>query len=485
MLFSAAVSPTTDDAPRYDSPLATRYAGKRMVALFTARARARAWRQVWIALAEAELELGAPVTRAQVEALRRTADEIDLDRVAAIEKETRHDVVAHIRAWGERCPEGRPVIHLGATSMFVTDNADALLFKQALELVRDRLVNLARALSDLARREAARPCLGYTHFQSAQPVTVGKRVALWLQDVLWDLDAVEAQLAGWICLGAKGATGTQASFVELWKGDGAKADALDSLVAKKLGFARTVALSGQTYPRKLDARLADALAGIGATLGKLGADARLLAHTGEMREAFLPGQVGSSAMPYKRNPMRAERTSALARLLPHLRSILAETAAHQWLERSLDDSAARRVTLPELFMAADGALRTAIDLARGLEVDPAAVEARLGAELPFLAVEAILARVVEQGGDRQQAHERLREHAVAARGAARPELAFRAALTADPAFARVSGELDRLTDPSRLVGRAPDQVTRFLAAEVDLRLAAASSVPAFDDPLEV
>jgi adenylosuccinate lyase len=479
------VSTNTAEVDRFESPLSARYAGRRIVALFSPLARARAWRRVWIALAEAELELGAAVTRAQVDALVRTRDEIDLERVAAIEKETRHDVVAHIRAWGERCPEGRPIIHLGATSMFVTDNADALLFKEALGIIRERLVNLIRALETLARREGATPCLGYTHFQAAQPVTVGKRVGLWLQDLLWDLDEVETRAATWVCLGAKGATGTQASFVELFEGDGAKADALDRSVATKLGFARTVALAGQTYPRKLDARLADVLAGIGASLAKLGEDARLLAHTGELREAFLPGQVGSSAMPYKRNPMRAERVSSLARLLPHLRSILAETAAHQWLERSLDDSAARRVTLPELFLAADGALRTAIDLALGLEVDARLTGELLGRELPFLAVEAILARVVRAGGDRQQAHERLREHAVHARAAEHPDRAFRAALEGDAAFASVASELPALTDPRRLVGLAPEQVRRFLDHEVAPRLERARDVPAFDDPLEV
>jgi adenylosuccinate lyase len=475
---------TETDFDRFESPLASRYAGKRMVALFSPRARARAWRDVWIALAEAERELGAPVTREQIDALVRTRDTIDLARVAVIERETRHDVVAHIKAWGEVCPEGKPIIHLGATSMFVTDNADALIFRNALELVRDRIVNLARALAAFAAREADRACLGYTHFQSAQPVTIGKRAAIWLQDLLWDWDEVDARLGTFACLGAKGATGTQASFVELFSGDGAKADALDALVAKKLGFARTVALSGQTYPRKLDARLADALAGLGATLGKLGADARLLAHTGELREAFLPGQVGSSAMPYKRNPMRAERVSSLARLLPHLRSVLAETAAHQWLERSLDDSAARRIVLPEMFLAADGALRTAIDLAAGLESDPRAIELALARELPFLAVEAILARVVKAGGDRQQAHERLREHSVASRSAERPDQAFLAALRGDPAFASVK-DLAALMSPERLVGRAPDQVRRFLAETVEPRLARASAVPAFSDPLEV
>ncbi|HZV01368.1 MAG TPA: adenylosuccinate lyase [Planctomycetota bacterium] len=469
----------------FESPLASRYAGSRMTALFTPLARAKAWRETWIALARAESELGAPVTGDQIAALERTKDRIDLDRVAAIEKETRHDVVAHIRAWGEVAPEAKPIIHLGATSMFVTDNADGVLFKSALGLLRDRLVNLARALAALAKREAATACLGYTHFQPAQPVTIGKRVSLWLQDVLWDLDEVESRASSMVCLGAKGATGTQASFLELFSGDARKVEALDRLVAEKLGFSATVALSGQTYPRKLDARLADSLAGIGASLGKMGVDLRLLAHTGELREAFLEGQVGSSAMPYKKNPMRAERLCALARLLPHLRSVLAETAAHQWLERSLDDSAARRVVLPEMFLAADGALRAAIDLVSGLETDKRAIESALGRELPFLASEAILALVVKSGGDRQAAHEGLRTHAMAARSSDSPDRAFHLALEKDPFFAQVSKELGTLLAPERLAGRAADQTRRFLAETVEPRLERLRSVPAFDDPLEV
>lgn len=468
------------DADRYESPLASRYAGKAMAALFTPLARARAWRDVWIALAEVEHELGAPVTKEQLAALRRTRDAIDLARVAEIEKETRHDVVAHIRAWGEKCPEAKPVIHLGATSMFVTDNADALLFRSALGIIRDRVVNLARALVAFVRREADRTCLGYTHLQPAQPVTMGKRAALWLQDVVWDLDEVERVRAGWPCLGAKGATGTQASFVELFKGDGSKADELDRRVAEKLGFASTVALSGQTYPRKLDARIADALASMGVTLGKLSRDCRLLAHTGELREAFLPGQVGSSAMPYKRNPMRAERVSSLARLVVHLRDIVTETAAVQWLERSLDDSAARRIAMPDLFLATDGALRASIDLVLGLEVDADEVARRLEKEAPFLASEAIIARGVAAGGDRQELHERLRVHALASKGAGRDLLEK---LASDPAFAKVARELPSLADPTRHRGRAAEQARAF-ADRAEAELARFAAKP-FDDPLEV
>lgn len=468
-----------------ESPLAARYAGRAMAALFTPLARARAWRDVWIALAEAEHELGAPVTRAQVDALKATRERIDLARVAAIEAETRHDVMAHVKAWAEVCPEGAPILHLGATSMCVTDNADVVLQRAALELVRARLVTLARALADFARREADRPTLGYTHFQVAQPVTVGKRAALWLQDVVWDLEAVEAVQRDLPCRGLKGTTGTQASYLELFAGDERGVLELDRRFATKLGFARTVDLAGQTAPRKLEARMADALAGAATSLGKLGSDARLLAHTGELREAFRSGQVGSSAMPYKRNPMQAERLCSLARLLPHYRAVVAETAAQQWLERSLDDSAVRRVALADLFLATDGALRTAIDLARGLVVDAATTGERLAREAPFLSVEKVLVRGVQAGGDRQALHEALRVHAVASRGAPDPSRAFRDALAADPLFAGVAAELDQLTSPAGLVGLAPIQVRRYLADVVDPLLAARRDVASTDDALQV
>ena len=468
-----------------ESTLAARYAGAEMAALWTATARARAWRECWIALAEAEQELGAPVTKEQVEALRRTKDAIDLDRVAAIEAETRHDVMAHIAQWGEACPEAAGIIHLGATSAFVTDNGDALLQRRALGLVRVRLVQLVRALAELARREADRPCLGYTHFQPAQPTTIGKRAGLWLQDAVSDLLEVEARAAELPCRGAKGTTGTQASFLALFQGDAARVAELDRRVAAKLGFARSVDLCGQTAPRKLETRLADALAGLAPTLTKLGEDVRLLSHTGELREAFGEKQVGSSAMPYKRNPMRAERLCSLARLLPAYRQVVVETAMHQWLERSLDDSAARRVALPDLFLAADGALRTAVDLVSGLAVEPRVTSELLAREGPFLAVEELLVRGVAAGGDRQALHEALRRHAVAVRGQPEAGQAFLTRLQGDPAFAVLSGQLGELCDPAGRIGLAATQVRRYLAEVVDPLLAARSDVPGPRDPLRV
>lgn len=475
--------PEQEDA--FPSVLAARYAGRTMAALFTPRARALAFRDVWIALAEAEHELGAPVSRAQVEALRATRERLDLARVAAIEAETRHDVMAHVKAWAEVCPEGAPIIHLGATSQCVNDNADALLERRALAQVRARLVAVCRALRRLAADEARTTTLGYTHFQTAQPVTVGKRAALWLQDVVWDLEEVERLLAGYACRGLKGTTGTQASYLELLR-DPEKVLALDALFAKKLGFERTVALTGQTAPRKLDARLGDALAGVAVSLGKLGVDARLLAHTGELREAFGAAQIGSSAMPYKRNPMKAERLCSIARLAPSLRDVLVHTAMNQWLERSLDDSAARRVALPDLFLAVDGALRTAIDLVRGLSVDREVVSRRLRAEAPFLAVEELLAAGVKSGGNRQDLHEALRQFAIDAKAAPEPSAAFWERVTADPRFASLEPvRTSQVLDTDRLVGMAPRQVEDFLARVVDPLLARSRDVPDADDPLRV
>lgn len=471
---------------RYTSPLVERYAGREMAARFSPLSRARAWRRAWIALAESEHELGAPVSAAQVAALRASADQIDLARIAEHEAVTRHDVMAHVHAWGEVCPEGAPILHLGATSCFVTDNADALIQREGLEGLRERLVQLVRALASLAEREADQPTLGYTHFQVAQPVTAGKRVGLWLQDAVADLTDLDRFLREFPCRGAKGTTGTQASFLALFGGDHAKVVELDQKIATKLGFPQSVALSGQTTPRKLEARMADVVAGVGITLGKLGRDVRLLCHTGEMREAFGKGQVGSSAMPYKRNPMKAERICALARLLLHQRNAVAETAAVQWLERSLDDSAARRLALTDLFLTADGVLRAAIELVKGLEVDVQRVQSRLAEEAPFLVVELLLVSGVARGGDRQVLHEALREHAVAARQeGGDPGAAFRRLVIADPRFEIDEAGFDALSAPDSLVGCAPEQIRRYLGEVVTPLLARFGEVGEANDPLAV
>ena len=469
----------------YTSPLVTRYAGREMAARFSPMSRARAWRRVWIALAEAEHELGAPVSAEQIAALRESADRIDLARIAEIEATTRHDVMAHVHAWGEICPLGAPILHLGATSCFVTDNADAVIQREGLIGLRERAVQLVRALADLAGREADRPTLGYTHFQPAQPVTAGKRVGLWLQDVVSDLEELDRLVTGLRCRGAKGTTGTQASFLTLFAGDTHKVFALDQRIAEKLGFRASVALAGQTSPRKLEAQLADTLAGIGITLGKLGRDVRLLCHTGEMLEGFGKGQVGSSAMPYKRNPMKAERICALARLLLHQRNVVAETAAVQWLERSLDDSAARRVALTDLFLTADGVLRAAIELIKGLAVDPVTVERRLATEAPFMIVEQLLVRGVARGGDRQELHEALREHAMAARTELEPGAAFRQRICADPSFGIDEAEFAQMSAPAALVGCAPLQIRGYLNDVVEPLLRRFAGVGEANDPLAV
>lgn len=466
----------------YVSPLATRYASHEMVELFSPLSTARTWRRVWLALAEAELEVGAPVTEEQVAAMRATIDQVDLGRVAEIEAETRHEVVAHIRAWGEICPVARPVIHLGATSQFVIDNAESLITRQAIQIIQGRLVNLLRALSNFAQAERDRPALGYTHFQPAQLVTMGKRACLWLHDLVLDLTDLSNRLEELPCRGAKGTTGTQASYLDLL-GSSKKVEALDQRLAEALGFPRAALITGQTLSRKHDLRLFDALSGLAMSLAKYGRDVRLLMHTGELREPFKPNQVGSSAMPYKRNPMLAERLCALARLVMHHRNCIAEMAASQWLERSLDDSATRRITIPAAFLAIDGALRVAYELSAGLRVDIRATEARVAQHLPFLCVERLIAEVVKAGGDRQAAHERVREHAMAWYDD--PETPFVERLTADPQFAKVTERLGELLDPAGLVGRAPEQVDAFLRDTLRPLLQSFSDVPAMTDSLTV
>lgn len=466
----------------YTSPLAARYASPEMAELFSPLAYARSWRRVWIALAEAEQEMGAPISLEQVEAMRRTQDHIDLARIAVIEAETRHDVMAHLKAWGEICPEARPIMHLGATSQYVNDNAEALLFRQALSRVRDRLVNVLRALASFAAAEKDRPTLGYTHFQPAQLVTVGKRASLWIHDLILDLQDLMARREEMPCRGAKGTVGTQASFVELL-GNARKAFALDQLIAEKLGFSRAASVTGQTISRKYDARMLDVLANLGISLGKFGRDMRLLMHTGELREPFKDSQVGSSAMPYKRNPMLSERLCAIARVLLHQRNCIAEMASNQWLERSLDDSATRRIVIPEAFLAADGALRVAYELAAGLRVDPRAVAAKLREHLPFLAVEAILAEHVKAGGDRQEGHEALRVHSMACYED--PTQVFLERLDADPLFKALKRRLPKLLDPQRLTGAAGEQVELFLREVVRPLLEQFSDVPSISDALQV
>jgi adenylosuccinate lyase len=444
---------------------------------------------MWLALAEAESELGLDIPVEALEQMRAnlevTAD--DLERVREYEKRTRHDVMAHLEAFADRAPAARPILHLGATSAFVGDNAELVITRAALDLVILRVLAVVDALARFAEEWADEPTLGMTHFQPAQPTTVGKRACLWLQDFLLDLERLRFERGRLALRGAKGTTGTQASFLELFAGDHAKVRELDCRVAAKLGFETTYPVTGQTYPRKVDAFVLDALSGVAQSAAKLATDIRLLARLKELREPLAEGQVGSSAMPYKANPMRCERVTSLARWLITMAANPAHTAAAQWLERSLDDSANRRLALPEAFLCADAILQVVHNVVDGLQVFPAMVRRNLAEELPLMASEAILMESVRRGGDRQAVHERLRLHARAAarvvleEGGANPFLALVAADSAVP-LDRI--ELDALLDPRRFVGRAPEQVREFLAEHVKPVLAAAGELPEARD-LEV
>ena len=458
------------DHSDYENPLTTRYASKEIRRIFSPDNRYRRWRDMWIALARAEHALGLPISREQIACLVAHRDDIDYDVVAEKEREIRHDVMAHLHAFAEKCPQARPILHLGATSCFVTDNTDLLLLRDALEVILKLTVNTIAALADLVRTHRALPTLGFTHFKPAQPTTVGKRACLWLQDLLLDLERLEYELEHLRFRGVKGTTGTQASFLDLFDGDHAKVDELDRLVAEELGFDRIFAVTGQTYPRKLDYQLLAVLSGVAQSAHRFANDIRLLMHQGEVEEPFEKTQVGSSAMPYKRNPMRSERITALSRYLISLPVNAAQTAAEQWLERTLDDSANRRIVLPQAFLAADAVLQLWMNVAGGLVVNEAVIAGNLEQELPFMATERILMRAVKLGGDRQTLHEQIRVHAVAAHqailaGADKNDLLDR--LAADPVFAEVKSEFSGLLDPASFIGRAPEQVDRFLLSEVD------------------
>ncbi|MDR3077434.1 MAG: adenylosuccinate lyase [Planctomycetota bacterium] len=453
----------------YDNPLISRYASREMSALFSPRKRIETWRRLWTALAEAERELGLPISRSQVEELRKNIANIDWAAAAAREREVRHDVMAHVHAYALAAPGAGPIIHLGATSCYVTDNGDLLIFREALELLERKLAGTIFALAAFARRERARPTLGFTHFQPAQPTTVGKRAALWAQDFILDLREVASRREGLRLRGATGTTGTQASFLELFDGSHAKCDRLNRLICRKLGFPGTIPLTGQTYSRKLDSQILAAVAGIGESASKFATDLRLLAHRREIEEPFEKKQIGSSAMAYKRNPMRSERICSLSRYLLTLPLNGAMTQAVQWLERTLDDSANRRLSLPQAFLAADAVLELSADVASGLVVNPKVIERNLAAELPFLATEEILMAGVKAGGDRQALHERIRGHSLAAaerlkNGDGVNDLL--ALIMDDPAFDAVSNRLDAILDGRRFVGRAPEQVDAFLKNEV-------------------
>ena len=463
--MNGAASP--DDV--YRDPLVERYASREMAGVFSPLRKFRTWRALWIELARAEAGLGLPITPAQIAALEAARDDVDLAAAAAEETRVRHDVMAHVKVYGDRAPAARGIIHLGATSAFVVDNADLILLREALDLVRARLANAAAALADFAARWKDLPCLSFTHLQAAQPTTVGKRACLWLQDLLMDLEELEARRASLRFLGAKGTTGTQASFLELFHGDEGKVRELDRRVAAAFGFDRTWRVTGQTYSRKVDAAVLATLSGIAQSAHKFANDVRLLMHMKELDEPTEDAQIGSSAMPYKANPMRSERMTALGRHVMALAASAGQTAAGQWLERTLDDSAAKRLAVPQAFLATDAILVLQANVARGLVVHEASIAAHLRREMPFMATEPILMRAVERGGDRQALHERIRVHSRAAAARVKDEglendLLQR--LAADPAFAAVKDDIPGLADPARHVGRAPSQVEEFLAEEV-------------------
>ena len=459
----------TADRATYQNPLSQRYASREMLECFSDDARYRTWRRLWIALAEAEAELGLEITPAQIAAMESAVEDIDYDRVAEHEKDLRHDVMAHIRTFGERCPEAAKIIHLGATSCFVTDNADAILIRRALGIVRERLVRLLEVLDKFATEYRALPTLAYTHFQPAQLTTVGKRAALWAQDFLIDLEEVVHRERGLRFRGAKGTTGTQASFLRLFDGDSAKVEELDRRVSEKMGFPSRFLVTGQTYTRKQDEGVLHALSGVAQSAHKTANDVRLLQRLGEMEEPFETRQVGSSAMPYKRNPMRMERISSLAKYVMSEAQNGAWIHSTQWFERTLDDSANRRLSIPQSFLAVDAILLIAVNVVEGLVVYPEVVRRTLEDELAFMASENLMMLATRAGGDRQDLHERIRDHAMEVtrarrEGAARNDLLER--LAADPAFASVRERIDEVTDPADYVGRSEEQVLRFFEEEV-------------------
>ncbi len=457
-----------EESGSYESPLGTRYASTAMRALFSPRRRVLAWRWLWLTLAREQKALGLPITDAQLAELEATIDDIDLARAAEHENRLRHDVMAHIHAWGDVAPGARGILHLGATSCYVTDNGDLLILREALDRLITPLAATIARLAEFAARHRSLPCVAYTHFQPAQLTTVGKRACLWIQDLLDDLDHLARTRDGLRFRGVKGTTGTQASFLALFDGDHAKVKELDRRVTEAAGFSAAYPVTGQTYPRKLDFHVLSAVCGVAISAGKIGADLRLLAHEREVEEPFGKDQVGSSAMAYKRNPMRAERICSLARFVTSQLDCAAQTAMNQWLERTLDDSASRRIILPESFLATDGLLQTLLNVCSGLVVNEGPIRSHVDRELPFMATEEILMAVVKAGGDRQTVHEAIRRHSMAAVARVKQGESndLFARIANDPTFATVHARLSELGRAERFVGRSAEQVDEFIAGYV-------------------
>ncbi len=464
----------------YESPLSSRYADKEMKYLFSPDMKFRTWRRLWIALAEAEMELGLPVTQEQIDELKAHKDDINYEVAEEREKLVRHDVMSHVYAYGVQCPNAKGIIHLGATSCYVGDNTDIIIMTEALKLVRNKLVNVIRELSAFADKYKTLPTLAFTHFQPAQPTTVGKRASLWIQELMMDLEDVEYQLSKAKLLGSKGTTGTQASFLELFEGDHEKVKALDKKIAEKMGYQGCFPVSGQTYSRKLDTQILNVLSSIAQSAAKFSNDIRLLQHLKEIEEPFEKNQIGSSAMAYKRNPMRSERIGSLSRYV--MVDVLngAFTTATQWFERTLDDSANKRLSVPEAFLAVDAILNLYANVADGLVVYPKVIEQRLRKELPFMATENIMMDAVKyRGADRQVLHERIRVHSMAASKVIKEEGGENDLLeriAADPAFGVTLEELESILQPEKYTGRAKEQTEEFLRDVVEPALAKYSDV---------
>lgn len=461
---------------RYVSPLSERYASREMQYIFSPDMKFRTWRKLWIALAETEMELGLSrdgkpvITKEQIDELKAHAEDINYDVAKAREKEVRHDVMSHVYAYGQQCPKAAGIIHLGATSCYVGDNTDIIVMTQALKLVKKKLVNVIAKLAEFAEEYKALPTLAFTHFQPAQPTTVGKRATLWAQEFCLDLEDLEFVLSTMKLLGSKGTTGTQASFLELFDGDQETIDKIDPMIAKKMGFDKCYPVSGQTYSRKVDTRVCNVLAGIAASAHKMSNDIRLLQHLKEVEEPFEKSQIGSSAMAYKRNPMRSERIASLSRFVMVDALNPAITSATQWFERTLDDSANKRLSIPEAFLAVDGILDLCLNVVDGLVVYDKVIEKRLMSELPFMATENIMMDAVKLGGNRQELHEKIRELSMEAGANVKregKENNLLELIAADPAFNLTQEELAKTMDPSRYVGRAPLQVEKFLSEVVN------------------
>ena len=454
---------------RYVSPLSERYASKEMQYIFSPDKKFRTWRRLWIALAETEKELGLNITQEQINELKAHQDDINYDVAKAREKEVRHDVMSHVYAYGQQCPKAKGIIHLGATSCYVGDNTDIIVMTEALKLVKQKLVNVIGELAHFAEEYKALPTLAFTHFQPAQPTTVGKRATLWMQEFCLDLEDLNHVISTMKLLGSKGTTGTQASFLELFDGDQETIDKIDPMIAKKMGFSECYPVSGQTYSRKVDTRVLNVLAGIAASAHKMSNDIRLLQHLKEVEEPFEKSQIGSSAMAYKRNPMRSERIASLSRYVMVDALNPAITSATQWFERTLDDSANKRLSVPEGFLAVDGILDLCLNVVDGLVVYPKVIEKRLMSELPFMATENIMMDAVKAGGDRQELHERIRELSMEAGKNVKVnggENNLLELIAADPAFNLSLEDLKKTMEPSRYVGRAKEQVDAFLSQVV-------------------